>query len=182
MRKILCKIPFLATVVLAAAYLTSCSIVPVSMTHDIEKPFEEGTSFLIIRDAGTPELEIALARELRKAGYQVVGRNTINNPLPQGQISVTTTDSNFTQFRQETVETQLFELGEYDYVLRYKTNGGSNYWNGDAQISRALVTIVDPKTGMVAGTIQRNGDTRKYFLSKVAVDITYAIRGVQVVR
>ncbi|MEM8583004.1 MAG: hypothetical protein AAGF87_01985 [Bacteroidota bacterium] len=181
MKRNLIRFSALATIFSLMAILTSCSPVQFDIHSDFEEPLPDSSRILIVRDEGVTELEVALVRELRKAGHQIIGDNIRYQDLSNQNVQVVMSDSTLAGQGSGVIRERFFEQGDYDYLLRYRTRttAETQMWATAEAISHLWIKVIDVKTGTIVGTFQRNGRLRVVDLDKAAKDFVYGTKGAQ---
>ncbi|MEO0625458.1 MAG: hypothetical protein AAFY91_00615 [Bacteroidota bacterium] len=179
MKKNLIRFGIVAVVFSSIAVLTSCSPVQFNIHSDFQEPLPDSSRIFIVRDAGITELEVALVRELRKVGHQIVGDNVRYQDLNNQSVQLVLSDSTLTDQNNGVIRERFFDQGDYDYLLRYRTRNTSEsqMWNTADGISHLWIKVIDVKTGLIVGTFQRNGRLRVVDMDKAARDFVYGTKG-----
>ncbi|MEM7571885.1 MAG: hypothetical protein AAF433_03245 [Bacteroidota bacterium] len=133
--------------------LCSCGSIH-SYTYDFPDPLPENATIFLIQDSGPRDFSIRLISALRQEGFQVVGNNLIARQMQAPKLQINTADTiisttnNFRQYEE------LFERGDFDYVLRYRANPNNSTSSSLGSLS---LTLTETASGTVIGTYLHRG-------------------------
>ena len=138
---------FLVTVI------CSCSNL-ISYNYDFTTPLPEGATIFLIQDKGPSGLPTQLTASLRKAGLEVIGNNLLTRQVQGPSLQINTADTTYTTANSFPHIEELFERGEYDYVLRYSV---ARYQFNGSSIGNISLNLTETSSGKVIGTYTYRG-------------------------
>lgn len=141
------------SLVLLSFILCSCGSIH-SYTYDFTDPLPENATIFLIQDGGPRDFSIRLIAALRQEGFQVIGNNRITRRIQGPNLQINTADTTYSTPNSFPYFEEIFERGEYDYVLRYNARPNSS---SSSSLGSLSMTLTETSSGTVIGTYMHRG-------------------------